>query len=45
MNDDAYNIHTQYLQDPQNFPPWYKCKGWLGVKHQVTYSSPEFPQK
>ena len=20
------------------FSPWYNCSGWLGVKHQVTYS-------
>ena len=20
------------------FSPWYNCNGWLGVKHQVTYS-------
>ena len=24
--NDVYNIHTHYLQDPQNFPPRYKCR-------------------
>ena len=26
------------LSNTHHVSPWYKCNGWLGVKHQVTYS-------